>query len=147
MSAEQTVTASHGRTLARILAGLFGAVAILSNVAFLDLGLHRTRRRFLLPTSGRSATVLIGFMMVVLAIRPTDVVALRVAWAAAQNGDRRADGRITIAQELCRRADPADRPDAPRARAGCCISAGRTSLLSLAIIAGSRHRLRLGQRG
>ena len=35
MSAEQTVTASHGRTLAfRILAGLFGAIAILSNVAF-----------------------------------------------------------------------------------------------------------------
>ncbi len=87
MSAEQTVTASHGRTLAfRILAGLFGAIAILSNVAFsISVFTDDTEKVHSFHDLGAfpSYVFLIGFAMVVLAIRPTDVVALRVAWAAA----------------------------------------------------------------
>ena len=87
MSAEQTVTASHGRTLAfRILAGLFGAIAILSNVAFsISVFTDDTEKVHSFHDLGAfpSYVFLIGFALVVLAIRPTDVVALRVAWAAA----------------------------------------------------------------
>lgn len=87
MSVEQTATASRGRTIAfRIVAGLFGAIAILSNVAFsISVFTDDTEKVHSFHDLGAfpSYVFLIGFAMVVLAIRPTDVVALRVAWAAA----------------------------------------------------------------
>jgi hypothetical protein len=77
----------HGRVLAfRILAGFFGVVLIATNTAF-ALGsltddaqkvhsFHNLGPFFVY-------TLLMGVPLLVLAFRPTDVVALRVAWAVA----------------------------------------------------------------
>lgn len=78
-------TAGRGRVLAfRIVAGFFGVVLIASNAAFgLSSLVNDEERVHSFHNLGPFFvyTLLVGVPLVVLAIRPMDVVALRVAWA------------------------------------------------------------------
>jgi energy-converting hydrogenase Eha subunit A len=86
MDAQAPPTGSRGRTIAfRVVAGIFGAIVVISNIVFTvpvftdeSEKVHSFHVLGVFPMS----TLLIGFPLIVLAIRPNDVVALRVAWAA-----------------------------------------------------------------
>jgi hypothetical protein len=87
MDETATTTASRGRVMSfRILAGIFGAVVILSNAAF-GLGSLTDEAQKIHSFHNLAPffvyTLLLGVPLIVLAIHPTDVVALRVAWAVA----------------------------------------------------------------
>ena len=87
MDTQSAPTVSHGRMLAfRIVAGVFGALTLLLTIggAFPVLfnepdKVHSFHVLGALPVY----VLLTGLPLVVLAIRPMDVVALRVAWATA----------------------------------------------------------------
>jgi len=85
MDAPSTRTAGRGRVIAfRIVAAIFGVILIISNAAFGLSSLFDDTQKVhsfhnLAPFF--IYTLLVAVPLIVLAIRPTDVVALRVAWA------------------------------------------------------------------
>jgi hypothetical protein len=80
-------TVSRGRLLAfRSIAGVFGLVVIVSGLVFTLPAFFSEQDKvhsFHDLASEPSLLVLIGFALVVMVLRPDDVVALRVAWAVA----------------------------------------------------------------
>src|SRR5215217_7787540 len=90
MDAPSTRMAGRGRVIAfRIVAAIFGVVLIISNAAFGLTSLFDDTQKVhsfhnLAPFF--IYTLLVAVPLIVLAIRPTDVVALRVAWAVMIGG-------------------------------------------------------------
>ena len=86
MDAQLEPTVSRGRLIAfRVIAGIFGAVVVIANIAFtMPVFTDQSEKVHSFHDLGAfpASTFLIGFPLIVLAIRPNDVVALRVAWAA-----------------------------------------------------------------
>jgi hypothetical protein len=84
--AEAPAAPSKGMTIAfRVVAGLFGALNIVAIVLFtIPVFTDDTEKVHSFHNLGSfpALVFLLGFSSVVLAIRPTDVVALRIAWAA-----------------------------------------------------------------
>jgi hypothetical protein len=82
---ERAVTVGGARVVAiRIIAGLFAALSILSTVAFAVPVFTNEEDKihsFHILGSAPAFILLTGLAMVVLVLRPADVVALRVAWA------------------------------------------------------------------
>ena len=80
-------TVSRGRVLAfRIIAGILAVFVIVSNIAFSvpqffseTDKVHSFHDLAAMP----AFLILLGFALIVMALRPDDVVALRVAWAVA----------------------------------------------------------------
>src|SRR5262245_27916945 len=87
MDTQTSPTVSRGRLLAfRIIAGVFGALTILLTVGGAIPVLtneHDKVHSFHVMGALPVYVLLTGLPLVVLAIRPMDVVALRVAWATA----------------------------------------------------------------
>ncbi len=85
MDTQTTPTVSRGRLLAfRIIAGIFGVFVIVSNIGFSLSAFTNEADKihsFHALASFPSFLILMGFALVVMALRPDDVVALRVAWA------------------------------------------------------------------
>ena len=88
MDAQRTpATVSRGRVLAfRIIAGILAVFVIVSNIAFSvpqffseTDKVHSFHDLAAMP----AFLILLGFALIVMALRPDDVVALRVAWAVA----------------------------------------------------------------
>jgi hypothetical protein len=84
-TATPTPEAGRGRVMAfRIVAGIFGVLLMLTNAAFGLSSLFDEKEKvhsFHNLGPFFIYTLLVGVPLIVLAIRPTDVVALRVAWA------------------------------------------------------------------
>jgi hypothetical protein len=87
MDMQTAPTVSHGRLLAfRIIAGVFGVLSLLLTIggAFPVLSNEPDKvHSFHVLASLPVYVLLTGLPLVVLAMRPMDVVALRVAWATA----------------------------------------------------------------
>lgn len=87
MDTQTAPTVSHGRLLAfRIVAGVFGALMLLLTIggAFPVLSNEPDKvHSFHVLASLPVYVLLLGLPLVALAMRPMDVVALRVAWATA----------------------------------------------------------------
>lgn len=85
MQTQTQPTVSRGRLLAfRIIAGVFGAVVIVSGLVFTLPAFFNEEDKihsFHDLASEPALLVLIGFALIVMVLRPDDVVALRVAWA------------------------------------------------------------------
>ena len=85
MDTQTAPTVSRGRLLAfRIIAGAFGVVVIISGLVFTLPAFFNEEDKihsFHDLASEPSLLVLIGFALIVMVLRPDDVVALRVAWA------------------------------------------------------------------
>ena len=85
MDTQTTPVVARGRVLAyRIVAGVFGAFVIISNVAFSVPQFFSDTDKvhsFHDLASMPAFLVLLGFALIVMMLRPDDVVALRVGWA------------------------------------------------------------------
>jgi len=85
MSEQQGMNPPRGRTIAfRIVAGLFAAVTIVSTILFTIPVFTETEDKiqaFHDLGSFPAFVFLLGFSLMVLTLRPTDVVALRISWA------------------------------------------------------------------
>jgi energy-coupling factor transporter transmembrane protein EcfT len=85
MDTQTTPTVARGRVLAyRIVAGVFGAFVIISNIAFAVPQFFSDTDKvhsFHDLASMPAFLVLLGFALIVMMLRPDDVVALRVGWA------------------------------------------------------------------
>jgi energy-coupling factor transporter transmembrane protein EcfT len=85
MDTQTTPAVARGRVLAyRIVAGVFGAFVIISNVAFSVPQFFSDTDKvhsFHDLASMPAFLVLLGFALIVMMLRPDDVVALRVGWA------------------------------------------------------------------
>ncbi len=85
MDPQTAPTVSRGRVLAyRIIAGIFGVFVLISNVAFSVPQFFSTTDKihsFHDLASMPAFLILLGFALIVMMLRPDDVVALRVGWA------------------------------------------------------------------
>ena len=85
MDTQSAPTVSRGRVLAyRIIAGIFGVFIIISNLAFSVPQFFSATDKvhsFHDLASMPAFLVLLGFALIVMMLRPDDVVALRVGWA------------------------------------------------------------------
>ena len=85
MDTQTTPAVARGRVLAyRIVAGVFGAFVIISNIAFSVPQFFSDTDKvhsFHDLASMPAFLVLLGFALIVMMLRPDDVVALRVGWA------------------------------------------------------------------
>jgi energy-coupling factor transporter transmembrane protein EcfT len=85
MDTQTAPTVSRGRLLAyRIIAGVFGVFVIISNLAFSVPQFFSDTDKvhsFHDLASMPAFLILLGFALIVMMLRPDDVVALRVAWA------------------------------------------------------------------
>ncbi len=84
METQTSPAASRGRVLAyRIIAGMFGVFVLISNVAFSVPQFFSATDKihsFHDLASMPAFLILLGFALIVMMLRPDDVVALRVAW-------------------------------------------------------------------